>query len=390
MGVYGDLESAYTAVKNTDAFKQKFPKLKLEFQSSDFSGHHDRLVTQIAANTGANDIEALEIGYIARFVKEGGFTDLSKAPFNGKDTGKNLVKFGMSNATTVDGKLVALPVDIAPAVFFYRKGIADKLGVKLDNISSWEEYIQKGKQLTVDKNGDGKMDQYALPNALDVSVIPLNGGKGDWFKSKEPLEPAERFKAVLKLCKSIRDAKIDAQFPDWSGEWMNSFKEGIVVTMFHGAWLAGHFKNYLAPNTAGDWRVDYPPGKIYASFGGTYLGIPEQTKKDIKADAFEVIKFFTTNPEAQLTSLKVTAAFPALTTVFDDKLMSEPDDFFGGQKVRIIYQDIAKNIPVQLVSEYDQLAVDIFNNAIKAVVDDKVPIDDAYNKAKQEIKNQMN
>jgi multiple sugar transport system substrate-binding protein len=389
MGVFGDLESAYTAVKNTDEFKKQFPKLKLEFQSSDFGGHHDRLITQIAAGTGANDIETLEIGYSARFVKEGGFTDLAKAPFNGKEAGKGLVKFGMSNATTVDGKLIALPVDTAPACFFYRKSVADKLAVKLDGIASWDEYMQKGKQLTIDKNGDGKIDQYALPNAMDVAMIPLNGGKGDWFKGKDPLEPADRFKGVLKLCKQIRESGIDAKFPDWSGEWINSFKEGVAVTMFSGAWLGGHLKNWMAPNTAGDWRIDYPPGKAYSSYGGSYIGIPEQTKKDVKPDAWEVVKFFTTNPVAQKTTFQTTDAFPALVSVFDDPIMSEPVDFYGGQKVRLIWGDIEKHIPEQNVSEYDAIAVDIFNNAIKSVVDDKVPIDDAYNKAKQEIKNQM-
>jgi hypothetical protein len=69
--------------------------------------------------------------------------------------------------------------------------------------------------------------------------------------------------------------------------------------------------------------------------------------------------------------------------------MSDPVEFYGGQVVRQIFQDIATKIPVQMVSEYDAIANDIFNNAIKSVVDDKVPIDDAYTKAKQEIKNQM-
>jgi len=389
MGVFGDLESAYTKVKDSPGFKKKFPKLTLKFQSSDFGGHHDRLITQIAAGVGANDIEALEIGYIARFVREGGFTNLAIDPYKGKQIGKDLVKFGMSNATTTDGKLVALPVDIAPAVFFYRKSVSDKLGVELTGIKSWDEYIEKGKQLTIDKNGDGKKDQFALTNPNDVSMIPLNGGKGDWFKDGVPLEPAKRFKAVLELCKKIRAAGIDANFPSWSGEWINSFKEGVVVTMFSGAWLGGHFKNWMAPDTAGDWRVDYPPGKTYASYGGSYIGIPEQTAKEKKGMAFIVLSYFCTNKDAQIITFKTTDAFPALTSVYNDPVMSEPVEFYGGQKVRLIFQDIGKNIPVQNVSEYDAIAVDIFNNAIKAVVDDGVPIDEAYNTAKQEIKNQM-
>jgi multiple sugar transport system substrate-binding protein len=389
MGVFGDLETAYTEVRESDGFKAKFPNLTLQFQSSDFGGHHDRLVTQIAAGVGANDIEALEIGYIARFVQEGGFTNLATDEYNGKQVGKDLVKFGMSNATTTDGKLVALPVDIAPAVFFYRKSVSDDLGVELTGIASWDDYIEKGKQLTIDKDGDGVIDQYALTNPNDVSMIPLNGGKGDWFKNDEPLEPAKRFKAVLQLCKKIRESGIDANFPSWSGEWINSFKEGIVVTMFSGAWMGGHFKSWMCPDLAGDWRIDYPPGKIYASYGGSYIGIPEQTAAEKKSMSFEVMRHLCTSPEAQLITFKATDAFPALVTVFEDPVMSEPVEYYGGQKVRLIFQDIGKNIPVQNVSEYDAIAVDIFNNAIKAVVDDGVPVDEAYNTAKQEIKNQM-
>jgi multiple sugar transport system substrate-binding protein len=389
MGVFGDLESAYTEVKESDGFKKKFPKLTLEFQASDLSSHHDRLVTQIIAGVGANDIEVIEISYIARFARDGGFIDLSTNKFKGIQAGKDLVKFALSNATTTDGKLIALPVDIDPAVFFYRKSVADDLGVELKGIASWEEYIDKGKQLTIDTDSDGVIDKYALPNPITVSMIPLNGGKGNWVQDNEPLEPAGRFKDVLNLCKDIREAGIDANFPDWTGDWINSFREGSVVTTFSGASFGGYLESLLTPGAAGDWRVDYPPGKAYASYGGSYIGIPEQTGEEKQSIAWEVIKYFCTNPDAQMISFMTTDAFPALVPVFDNPVMLEPVDFYGGQKVNLIFQDIGKNIPEQNVSEYDYDAMDIFNNAIKAVVDDGVPVEEAYNTAKSEIKKQM-
>lgn len=389
MGVFGDLEFAYNEVKESDEFKQKFPKLNIEFQSADVAVHHDRLISQIAAGVGANDIEAMEIQYIAHFVQEGGFTDLSTDAFKGRQAGRNLVKFGMSNATTTDGTLIALPVDIAPAVFFYRKSVSDDLGVKLTDIASWDDYIEKGKQLTVDKDGDGIIDQYALTNPNDVSMIPLNGGMGGWFQNNEPFEPAQRFKNVLELCKKIREAGIDTNFPTWESEWINSFNKGTVVTTFSGPWLGDHFEIWMCPDLAGDWRIDYPPGKVCASYGGSYIGIPEQTEDEKKPMAWEVTKFFCTSPDAQLIIFKTIDAFPALVTVFDDPVMSEPVAYYGGQKVHLIFQDIGKNIPEQNVSEYDALAVDIFKNAIRAVVDDGAPVDEAYDAAKTEIESQM-
>jgi multiple sugar transport system substrate-binding protein len=389
MGVFGDLESAYKAVFASEDFKANFPEYTIELQPADFGGHHNRLVTQIAAGTGANDVEALEIGYIARFVADGGLTDLAKAPFNGMETGKDLVKFGMSNATTNDGKLVALPVDIAPAVMFWRKSILDDAGVDMSALADWDEYIEKAKKLTVDKDGDGAIDQFALTHPTDLSMIPLNGGKGDWFMDGKPFEPKDRFVGVLNLVQKVRAAGIDANFQPWSGEWMNGFKENKVVTMFSGAWLGGHFKNWMCPELEGDWRISYPPGKIYSSYGGSYIGIPAQTDDAKKVAGFKIIEYLTTSEAAQLLSFRTTDAFPALTTVYNDPIMDEPVDYYGGQKVRQIFQDIGKNIPVQKVSEYDAIATDIFTKAVGSVITDGIPVEEAYEQAKKELMAQM-
>jgi len=392
MGVFGDLESAYKANFASEDFKAKYPAFSITLQPMDIGGHHNRLITQIAAGTGANDLEALEIGYIARFVKDGGLTDLAKAPYSAKEVGKDLVAFGMSNATTVDGQLVAMPVDIAPAVMFWRKSIIDNAGLTatMDALKNWDDYIAAGQKLTVDIDGDGKIDQWALTTPSDLAMIPLNGGKGDWLDKKgNPLEPKDRFIGVLELVKKVRASGIDANYQPWSGEWINGFKESKVVTMFSGAWLGGHFKNWMCPDLTGDWRISYPPGKIFSSYGGSYLIIPEQTAKEKKPDAWQVIKYLSTTKEAQLLTFKTTDAFPALTTVFKDPVMSDPVEYYGGQKVRLIFQDIALNIPKQTVSQYDMIAVDIFNKAIGSVVTDGVPVADAYATAVQDLNAQM-
>ncbi|MBW8003511.1 MAG: extracellular solute-binding protein [Planctomycetes bacterium] len=146
LGGYGDLETAYQAVIDSPDFQAKYPNMKVEFVMSDFAAHHDRLTTAIAAGEGAFEVEAVEVGYIARFVAEGGMTDLSLEPFNAGDMLNSIVKFAVSNATTRKGKIVAIPVDIAPAVMFYRKSLADKAGIDLSNIQSWDEYVELGRK----------------------------------------------------------------------------------------------------------------------------------------------------------------------------------------------------------------------------------------------------
>jgi cellobiose transport system substrate-binding protein len=380
IGCYGDLEKAYKAVMATDDFKSTFPNVTVEFQTADFGGHHSRLTTVLAAGEATNDIEALEVGFIAKFVEGGGLTDLAAAPFNAMTEGKEIVSFAMSNATTKKGSLVALPVDIAPAVMFYRKSIVDAAGVSVENLPSWDEYIEVGRKLTRDRDGDGVVDQFAIPNASDVAMTPLNGGKGGWFDDKgKALEPKEKFISALSVVKKIREAGIDGDLGAWTGPWTQSFADGTVVTTVNGAWFGGALKTWIATDTSGDWRVTRLPGNTLAALGGTYLSIPENVPNEQKAAAWEVIKYLCTSPNAQITTFETIDAFPALTTVFDDPVMNEPVEFFGGQKVRQLYAEVASEIPNASVSEYDAAVLSIFGNALTDVLVNNIEIEDSYN-----------
>ena len=389
IGCYGDLEKAYQAVMATDDFKEKFPNITVEFQTSDFNGHHNRLTTVIAAGEATNDIEALEVGYIAQFVQGGGLTDLAGAPYNGIEVGKDIVEFAMANATTGKGALVAIPVDIAPAVLFYRKDLIEKAGftvADMESIKDWDEYIEIGKALTLDNDSDGVIDQYAIPHANDAAMVPLNGGKGGWIDAKgNPLEPKEKFIGALELVKAIRDAGIDGDMGAWTGPWVEAFSSGSAATMVNGAWFGGALKTWMAPDNAGDWRVAYLPGKAMAALGGTYLSIPENVPADKKAVAWELIKYLTTSPEAQVTTFEAIDAYPALTSVYDTEIMQEGVEYFGDQKVRLIYADVARNIPSNTVSEYDALILSIWNTAVASVVTGEATIEEAYQSALNQI-----
>lgn len=380
LGLYGDLEAAYTAVFASEDFKKKFPNVTITYQTSDFGGHHSRLTTVLAANEATNDIEALEVGYIAQFVEGGGLTNLAQAPFNGAQVGKDLVDFAMANATTTDGALVAMPVDIAPAVMFYREELVKAAGVDpqdIINAQTWDDIIEIGEQLKA-------AGQIAFPHANDVALVPINGGKGGWFQDGKPLEPKQKFMNVLELVKAVRDAGIDADYGVWSGPWVESFKNGDVAMMVNGAWFGGALRTWMAPEVT-DWRITYLPGKFPAALGGTYLGIPEQVPADKKAVAWEIIKYLTTSENAQLITFETIDAYPALTTTYDDPVMNEDVAYFGGDKVRQIFADVAQSMPNAKVSEYDATALAIWGNAVTSVITGQAGVEQAYNEAKAQI-----
>jgi len=383
MGVYGDLEKAYTQVFATDDFKSKYPNITVKFQTADINSHHNRVLTVMAAGEATNDIEALEAGYIAQLVSSGGLADLGAPPFNGKKFIKDIVKFAVSNATNGNGNLVAIPVDIAPAIMLYRADLAKAAGVNMDNLADWDAFIAASKKLT-----DASKGQFSLTHANDVAMIPLNGGKGGWFsKDGKPLEPKQRFIDDLNLVQKVRAAKIDGDLGAWSGPWSQAYMDGKIATAVNGAWFGGTLRTWLSPEPAntGKWRVAYLPGKMYASLGGTYLSIPETVPAPRKMAAWEVIKYLTMSANAQLTTFKAIDAFPALTTVYNDPVMSEPVAYYGGQPVRKIFADVALHIPEMVVSEYDAVILGIWNSALNDVVTGKATPQQAYDAALKKV-----
>jgi len=380
IGAYGDLEKAYKAVFATDDFKKKFPNVTLKFQTADFGGHHNRLTTVIAAGEQTNDIEALEVGYIAQFVEAGGLTDLNAAPFSAKAVTKDIVKFAMANATTENGSLIAMPVDIAPAVMFYRDDLAKKAGVNMDALKNWDEYIAALKKMT-----DKTNKVYGIEHPAAVAMIPLNGGKGGWFQNGKPLEPKAKFLDALTLVQKVKLAGVDGDLGAWSGPWSQTYIDGKLATAVNGAWFGGTLRTWLSPE-AGKWRVAYLPGKMMAALGGTYLSIPQTVPAPRKRAAWEIIKYLATSPTAQLATFREIDAFPALTTVYKDPVMDEPVAYYGGQKVRKIYADVALNIPENKVSEYDAVILGIWNVAVISVVNGKATPEEAYNDILKKVK----
>ncbi len=386
IGGYGELEDAYRAVAETDEFQERFPNITLEFETADFDGHHERLTTVIAAGEATNHIEALEIAYIAQFVAGGGLYDLAAEPFNGLEAGEDIVDYAMANATTVDGELLAMPVDIAPAVLFYREDLVTDSGVsvqEMQNISDWDEFLDIAERVTRDTTGDGEIDQYALPTAAEVADVPLSGGAGGWFgPDGDPLEPREKFIGALELVRDIREAGVDADLGAWSEPWIQSFADGTVAMTANGAWFGGALRTWIAADVE-DWRVARLPEP--ASIGGTFLSIPEQVPDDKVMAAWKVIEFLTTNPEAQLTTFETIDAFPALATVYDDPIMQEPVDYYGGQQVREIFAEIALEHPELDVTEFDAEIDGIWGTAVTGVIEGDLTVEEAYEQALQEI-----
>ncbi|NLP08792.1 extracellular solute-binding protein [bacterium] len=108
------------------------------------------------------------------------------------------------------------------------------------------ELIRVGQKLTIDRDGDGKPEQYALVwNYTEpFFAVPFIGGYGGWIIDEETRTPTLNTDAVVKACQLIYDLghryRIIPQECDY--EIANAlFKDGYAAMIINGSWSWGTY-----------------------------------------------------------------------------------------------------------------------------------------------------
>ncbi|CAM4347753.1 ABC transporter substrate-binding protein [Deinococcus marmoris] len=383
VAAFPSLDTAIKAI--IPAWNKKYPNVTIKLQAQEFADHHNAMTTALATGQGLPDVMAVEIGYVGKFAEGKGLEDMNKAPYNATQYKKLFTPFTVAQATSADKRFVAMPTDIGPGTFLYRKDILDKAGVNpVTMMKDWDSYIAAGKTIKA-KTGA------ALINTAQgiygvVSRTNLKAGEGIYFDSKNNLlvgPDNARFLRAFTLSKQVRDAGLDAKIGEWSNEWYDAFKKGTVATQFSGAWLTGALQSWMAPDTKGLWRVQNLPEGGYASWGGSFYAIPSAAKN--KAMAWEFIKFMTIEKSSQVTAFIDNGAFPALLTAQNDGIFSQGVPFLGEQKARVLWRDAARKTQPIDVNKYDSVADQIVNTELTNVLEQGKDIKQALTDARAQI-----
>ena len=373
--------------KQVPLFNESQPDITITYQMNDHGDHHKKLTTNLATQSGAGDIVIVDVSYVGAFINAGGFVNLSEEPYNASEFGDGFVPYAWKQGQGTDGNQYGIPIDIGPGVMYYRRDVLESVGGDIESvISDWDAYIEYGRQLK-------EQGVYLIADAADVAQImvrtTLEEGEGLYFDADgNSLVTSDRFVKAFELAKQIRDEGLDGQIGAWSNEWYDGFKSGTVATQLSGAWLLGHLQNWMAPDTAGKWGASDLPGGIYGSWGGSFLAIPAQSENP--AEAWEFIKYLTTQEQPQIDSLRDLGAFPVLLSTYGDSAFDEPIDFLAGQKARQLFAEVAKNVPAVTPMNGDLIADDVvMNGALAEVLNDGKDIMQALKDSERLLKRRV-
>lgn len=160
----------------------------------------------------------------------------------------------------------------------------------------------------------------------------------------------------MEMAKKIYDAGIALNYTDWS-EYEGVVVNESVATIPEAVWMIGTIKD-KGPDQSGKWGViDLPafPGKEPAGStnGGSDIVIPAASPNvDV---AKEFVQFALTDTQLQVDGFVNYGLFPSYIPVYEDPTFSEPDEFFGGQKIYETFIELGKTVPtVNYTENYNE------------------------------------
>ncbi len=359
--------------------EQTDPSRRAETVLFDFAALERRLLSAFMSGTPVGDLVEVERGVAARTftgpLEDIGFVDLTDRL---REEGLMDIINPPSFAPWISrGRIFGIPHDVHPILLVYRSDLTDAAGINLDGVETWEEFFAAMRPLMADENGDGRADRY-LMNFWPSNVVLLEGlllqAGGGFFDADENLvmdsEVNARVLATLATwCAGPGRVALDV--PDFNAAGNTLRLRGTVVAALMPDWLAGRWRLDM-PGLAGKLRLMPLPawergGRRTTTYGGTMLGIPKVVEDFETAWAYA--KRLYLDPETHASFFRDTNIIPPVRTSWTHPVFSEPDPYFGGQKVGQLYIDQAGNIPVRTSSPYNTFALERTADALLGLVD---------------------
>ena len=186
-----------------------------------------------------------------------------------------------------------LPKDFAPYVMFYNKKLFREAG--LDSVpTTWQELEEYAKKLTIDKDGDGKIDQYGLVIEPSTEMLmPFVFQNNGYFQNPDGSLGItdDPFVEALEFYHGLYKKGFATIPPDvgqgWNGD---AFGREIAAMCFSGGWLIPFMKGNYGDV---DWHVaEMPAGKQQSTVAfTTAFAMPKDSQ--YKDDAWKLMNYLT-------------------------------------------------------------------------------------------------
>ena len=353
---YHDLYTKYEATH---------PNIDIKEDIQSYADHHSNLAKNLAVGSGADDVEAIEVGFIGQFKSQPGlFVNLNK--YGAKKLKKRWLPWKWSQSLA-GASQIGLGTDVGSLAICYRRDLFKKAGLPSSRAAvskmwpTWSKYIAVGKRFQKHApNGVTFFD--AGSNVFNAMVGQLNPAyytnKGKVIVGSNP-KVKNAWALTMKGIKSHESAGLAA----FSNDWNTGYKNGKFATVTCPAWMMGYIQGQ-APNTAGKWDIAAVPGGG-GNWGGSFLSVPKQSAH--QAEAVALIKYLT-SPEAEKYIFKQTGNLPSQPALLKSPAVKGfKNPFFNNAPVGKIFATSAMKLKPQILGPHQGDIQTAATNAIQRV-----------------------
>ncbi|MFT5374211.1 MAG: arabinosaccharide transport system substrate-binding protein [Candidatus Latescibacterota bacterium] len=339
--------------KAVPSFEANNPGVTLDVQLVHGDAVNSRLRAAFWADLDVPDLVEVEISRAGSFFRgppdDVGFIDL--VPLL-KKTGyyDRIVKTRYAPYTS-RGKIYGLPHDVHPVVLAYRRDLFEELGIDVDAIKTWDDFVRIGREVTIP--GERYLMELSDNNAssYEMFLFQRDGGYFD-AEGQLTMDNELALETLLFFIPLVAG-------PERIGSDLGS---GRVFTQ---AVEQGYFMSYICP----DWRskvteTDIPRmagkmalmplpaveegGRRTSTWGGTMLGITRACPNPELA--WKVAEHLYFNKAELAERFRATNILPPLKDAWEHPAFDEERPYWSGQKLGRVYADLADDVPPQYAS----------------------------------------
>ena len=380
-----DEKKAYTNA--VEAFEKDNPDVDVEVIVTDADQYATKLQASITGNN-MPDVFYVEQGDVMAYADNNVLLDLTdKIEEQGLDL-DNIWEYGVDSYRydgheVGKGQLYGLPKDVGPFALGYNKTMFEENNIELpdnDEPYTWEEFVDVGKQLTKDTNGDGKLDQWATGFNVNWSLHSfLWSNGGTWLNednTKVTIDTPEFAEALqffvdMTNVHGLTPSTSQAETLDTYQRWMN----GELAFFPVGPWDMSTYNGL-------DFDYDLMPwpagktGKSATYIGSLGIGVSNKTK--YPDEAAELAVYLSTAEEAQKQLVDASIQIPNLKDMANEWAADTESSPSNKQEYLDIVEDYGNNLPA--ARTYTSHWYDEFFINIQPVLDGKEKPEDDLKK----------
>lgn len=373
-----DLVMAIFAKDHVEAYKpviarfEKEHNVKIQLQLVDQRALQSRLQSSLLAGAEVPDIVELLDGTMGVFTKgpleDIGFIDLTDR-IKAAELDKKLVTSRFSKWSS-RGRIFGLPHDVHPIMLAYRRDLCEQLGIDVTKLTTWEEFVRVGREITRDGNGDGVIDRYMIDfqsaGSDNLKMILMQAGESlldaDGNPSFDTPGAAEVAMWYARQTTGPTRISFDA---GWGQTLSRAFIDGLCLFYVCPDWRSRAFMNDIPSLSGKVGLIPLPawkPGGIRTStWGATGLAITKATKHPDLAWKLAQELYFN---ESELGHrFLANNILPPLRSAWKDPAFDTPFPFYANQAIGRDYANLADQVPAENVTAYSSNARDKFSEA---------------------------